>query len=85
MVCLWIKVSSSCQRSAFSTGFLSERLQPFRFQPSSHSVHPFWTYLLSVMTLAQACSRRIAFNPPISAINSIRLLVVGCSDPLILS
>src|SRR5260370_6610187 len=37
-------LSNSCQRSLFSTGFLSLLFQPFRFQLWIHWVMPFFTY-----------------------------------------
>src|SRR4051812_23159131 len=78
--CRLTSAASSCHRSAFFTGFLSDVRQPLRTQFASHEVMPLLTYTESVWSLTvdglvRASSARIA------AVSSMRLLVVGAASP----
>src|SRR5687768_3269534 len=77
---LFTNSSRACHSSTFFTGCLVEVRQPFAFQPGSHSVMPLSTYWLSTCSVT-AQGRLSACSAWITAINSMRLLVVSLSPP----
>ncbi|MCY1210909.1 hypothetical protein D3C87_829510 [compost metagenome] len=73
-------LSSFCQSSTFFTGCLVEVSQPLAFQPRIHSVMPMRTYWLSRYS-STLQGRLSAARPSITAVSSMRLLVVLSSPP----
>src|SRR5450830_2108742 len=79
---MWRATSASraCHSSAFLTGFLSAVRHPLRFQPASHDVMPFMTYCESMLRVT-VHGRLRARRPSMTAVSSMRLLVVSSSPP----
>jgi hypothetical protein len=78
----WTTSSNLCHKSTFFTGCLDAVRQPRAFHPAIHSVMPLRTYSLSkCSTTKQGCFK--ALKASITAINSMRLLVVRVSPPKI--
>jgi hypothetical protein len=80
MSCCCTRTSSSRHSSAFFTGLRSAVRQPLRFQLWIQPWMPFLTYCESVYrSIAQA--RVSASSARITAVSSMRLLVVSDSPP----
>src|SRR6218665_6842 len=74
------RASRRCHRSTFFTGCLAAVRQPLAFQPWIHSVMPLRTYSLSRYSVT-AQGRGRADSASITAVNSMRLLVVPSAPP----
>ena len=82
MECGSLNLSNSCHKSIFLTGvFLLAVFQLFSFHFGSHWFIPSITYLLSVYRVMSQGAFN-ALSADMTAVNSMRLLVVFSSPPL---